>query len=116
MIRQAVDNLVSNSLRSAPDGTTVTAMVTASDTEIEVAIKDAGPGFPVDFLPMAFDRFSRADPARARLSGGFDGSGLGLAIVKNIMEQHGGTVRATNNDPGPGATVTLRWPRGGDLQ
>lgn len=110
-IRQAVDNLLSNSLRAAPTGTIVTAVVAASDSTVQVVIQDAGPGFPVDFLPMAFHRFSRADPARSRPPDGLEGSGLGLAIVKTIMDQHGGTVAATNSDPAPGAAVTLRWPR-----
>ena len=111
-IRQAIDNLLSNSLRAAPAGTNITVMVTASGSTVQVKIQDSGPGFPADFLPVAFHRFSRADPARTRPpDGGLDGNGLGLAIVKTIMDEHGGTVAATNNEPAPGAAVTLRWPR-----
>lgn len=64
------------------------------------------------FLPVAFERFTRADDARAHPSGdGSDrgGNGLGLAIVRSVMTAHGGTATAANV-PGGGAQVTLRFP------
>ena len=71
---------------------------------IVLRVSDEGPGFPDDFLPHAFDRFSRADVARA---GG--GAGLGLAIVDAIARAHGGTATAKNS-AGGGASVTLSVP------
>ncbi len=112
-IRRAVDNLLINAVRHAPPGSTVTVSVRQQELTTEVAVLDDGPGFPAQFLPVAFDRFTRADESRARApepTSGWEGSGLGLAIVRSIMERHGGTAVATNRPEG-GARVTLRWPR-----
>ena len=68
---------------------------------IELHVSDAGPGFPPDFLPHAFERFRRADAARAE-----GGAGLGLAIVDAIAQAHGGHAQA-RNDPQGGADVWI---------
>ena len=65
---------------------------------------DEGHGFEPDFLPHAFERFSRADPARSR-----GGAGLGLSIVQVIAEAHGGHAYAANREAG-GADVWLALP------
>jgi two-component system OmpR family sensor kinase len=59
-------------------------------------VKDTGLGFPPEFIPVAFDRFSRPDPSRHSSTGG---SGLGLAIVKAIAESSDGRVMAENLQP-----------------
>ena len=74
--------------------------------DLAIEVRDAGPGFPADFLPHAFERFRRPDTGRSRDSGG---AGLGLAIVAAIAIAHGGTV-AARNGPGGGAVVSLRLP------
>jgi two-component system OmpR family sensor kinase len=107
-LRQAVDNLLDNASRHAPDGSTVD--VTASvlrEGVIAVDVTDRGAGFPPEFLPQAFDRFRRAEASRARDSGG---SGLGLAIVRAVAQAHGGTASATNRQAG-GAAVRIVIPR-----
>ena len=71
---------------------------------VELHVEDDGEGFPDEFLPRAFDRFSRADEARGR-----GGSGLGLSIVELIASAHGGTVGAANK-PGGGADVWIALP------
>ncbi|MEP6560207.1 MAG: HAMP domain-containing sensor histidine kinase [Nakamurella sp.] len=111
-IRQAIDNLLTNALRVAPPGPTITVTLSQDAEATSVRVRDCGPGFPVDFLPLAFERFTRADTARTRTAGQGQrhGTGLGLAIVKGVMSSHHGTATATNNTDGPGATVTLRWP------
>jgi two-component system, OmpR family, sensor kinase len=73
---------------------------------VELHVVDEGAGFPPDFLPHAFERFTRADEARPR-----GGSGLGLAIAQVIAEAHGGSAHAVNRD-GAGADVWLSLPRG----
>src|SRR5918995_1156863 len=73
-------------------------------TELELAVRDRGPGFPVDFLPSAFERFSRADEARSR-----GGTGLGLAITSAVARAHGGAAHASNREEG-GADVWLELP------
>ncbi|MGO8955850.1 MAG: sensor histidine kinase [Streptosporangiaceae bacterium] len=105
-IRQAVDNLVDNSLRFAPTGTQVDISAEANGNDVEITVTDAGPGFPADYLPHAFERFRRPDGGRARADGG---AGLGLAIVLAIARAHGGTVTASNRPDG-GAIVRLTLP------
>ena len=96
-------NLVDNAIRHAPADSHVVVRVRNGDGAT-VEILDDGPGFDPDLLPNAFDRFSRADPARTRDTGG---AGLGLAIAKGVIEAHGGTVWAA---PGPGGRVGFRLP------
>ena len=68
---------------------------------VELHVSDAGPGFPPEFLPHAFERFRRADTARSH-----GGTGLGLAIVKAIADAHGGSATARNANGG-GADVWI---------
>ncbi len=105
-IRQAVDNLVVNALRVAPRGSTVVVAARAEDGWAVIEVLDRGPGFPEDFLPEAFTRFSRPDNARGRAGGG---AGLGLAIVRAVAEAHQGTAQARNRPDG-GAIVQVAVP------
>jgi heavy metal sensor kinase len=106
-LRQAVDNLLDNATRHAPPGSVVEITATANGMgKITVEVADRGPGFPVEFLPDAFERFHRADAARTRDGGG---TGLGLSIVQAITEAHGGHA-SVGNRPGGGAIVTLELP------
>jgi two-component system, OmpR family, sensor kinase len=73
---------------------------------VAVEVRDHGPGFPPEFLPRAFERFQRADPARSRTDGG---AGLGLAVVASIARAHGGHADAGNH-PGGGAWATIELP------
>ena len=68
---------------------------------------DDGPGIPEADLGHVFEPFFRVDRSRSRKTGGY---GLGLSICRRIVEAHGGTITASNN-PGRGATITLRFPR-----
>lgn len=106
-LRQAVDNLLDNATRHAPAGSVID--VTASEPRpgrVTVEVADRGSGFPPDFLPHAFERFQRAEAARARDNGG---TGLGLSIVRAIARAHGGdAVAATRH--GGGAVVTIELP------
>lgn len=113
-LRQALDNVLANAVRHSPDDAAVTVTLReaadgATPTAV-VTVADRGAGFPPDFLPHAFERFRRADTARARTDGG---TGLGLAIVDTIVRAHHGRVRAANQDEG-GALVELVLPRGED--
>jgi two-component system OmpR family sensor kinase len=105
-LRQVVDNLLDNALRYAPAGSTVRVRVSPAGTGIAVEVLDEGPGFPAGFLPHAFERFRRVDPARAENGGG---AGLGLAIVASLVHAHGGSVRALNRSGG-GACVRVELP------
>jgi len=105
-VRQAVDDLLDNALRFAPRDTEVVLRCRAADDDLTIEVLDAGPGFPPDFLPHAFERFARPDRGRARGDGG---AGLGLAIVNAIALAHGGRALARNRDEG-GAAVSLDLP------
>jgi two-component system OmpR family sensor kinase len=107
-LRQATDNLLDNALRVAPAGSAVRVRAERRDGMVAVVVSDAGPGFPAEFLPHAFERFRRADPARTRKHGG---AGLGLAIVAAIARGHGGRAEAANRPDG-GAEVRLLLPGG----
>jgi two-component system OmpR family sensor kinase len=105
-IRQAVDNLVDNALRFAPGGSVIVLAARAAGADLDIEVRDDGPGFPAGFLPHAFERFARPDSGRSRGDGG---AGLGLAIVRAIAAAHGGVATARNKPDG-GAVVTLRLP------
>lgn len=101
-LEQALDVLVDNALRHGAG--TVRMAARAENGRVLLCVSDQGRGIPPDFLPHAFERFSRADPARM---GG--GAGLGLAIVDAIARAHGGTAHAANAEPG-GVDVWLSLP------
>ena len=105
-ISQAVDNLLGNALRFAPRGSVIVLAAQASGADLDIEVRDDGPGFPAEFLPHAFERFRRPDTGRSRDDGG---AGLGLAIVQAVAAAHGG-VAAARNKPGGGAVVTLHLP------
>jgi signal transduction histidine kinase len=102
-------NLVTNAARAGAGCVNLTIRQDAS--HIDLLVDDDGPGFPADLLPHAFERFSRADPARAP-SGPerAAGTGLGLAIVDALVRGHDGHVEASNDSPLGGARVRLRLP------
>jgi signal transduction histidine kinase len=106
-IREAVDNLLDNALRFAPRGSVIELVARARGPDLDIEVRDDGPGFPAEFLPHAFERFRRPDSGRSRGEGG---AGLGLAIVQAIAVAHGGVAFARNK-PGGGAVVGLRLPQ-----
>ena len=105
-LEQVVTNLVSNARRFARRQVKVTVGTDGDD--VVVTVSDDGPGFPEPLLPVAFDRFTRAEAARGHDAGA--GAGLGLAIAAAIVRAHGGTITATNGPPLGGATVVVRLP------
>jgi signal transduction histidine kinase len=92
-IGQVLRNLLTNALRHTPAGGTITVSASAAAGHVAVSVRDNGPGIPAEHLPHVFERFYRADPSRARTTGG---AGLGLAIVQGIVQAHGGTVAAAS--------------------
>jgi two-component system OmpR family sensor kinase len=93
-LEQALQNLAANALRHTADGGEIALSAEPAGRATRIVVRDTGPGIAPEHLPLIFDRFYKADAARA---GG--GSGLGLSIVKAIVERHGGTI-AVRNDRG----------------
>jgi PAS domain S-box-containing protein len=106
-LQQVVWNLLSNAIKFTLPGGRVEVSLVEQDTYIELSIRDNGQGIDPDFLPHIFEQFRQADSSSSRKQGGL---GLGLAIVRNLVELHGGTIIATSQGIGTGATFTVRLP------
>jgi two-component system CheB/CheR fusion protein len=106
-LRQVVWNLLTNAVKFTPAGGRVDVRVARIDGHVEVRVADTGRGMDADFLPHAFDRFRQAGAPSTRTEGGL---GLGLSIVKQLVELHGGTVRAESPGLGQGTTFVVRLP------
>ena len=104
-LRQVLRNLVDNAIRHTDAGE-ITIQCKTLDGDVAVVVNDTGEGIPETDLPYVFERFYRADAARARQTGG---SGVGLAVSKRIVEDHGGRVFAENRPEG-GASVGFALP------
>jgi two-component system phosphate regulon sensor histidine kinase PhoR len=88
-VTQVCENLLDNALKYTPKGSHIDISARLREQEVEVCIRDNGPGIPADDLPHIFERFYRVDKGRSRDKGG---TGLGLSIVKHIIQLHGGRV------------------------
>ena len=108
-LTQVVAALTNNALRHTPAGTGIDLRITSTPVSVRVEVADHGPGIAAADLAKVFDRFYRADVARARASGG---SGLGLAIASAIVAAHGGTV-GVQSPPAGGATFWAELPTAG---
>ncbi len=104
---RALLNLLDNAVRYSPSGQSFCVRLKQDESWVFIEIIDRGSGFPPQDLDRVFERFYRADPARARQTGG---TGLGLAIVRQIIEAHRGTVRADNHPETSGAWLRIRLP------
>src|SRR4051794_3017616 len=105
-IEQAIENLVGNALRHTPAGGTITLRASQADGVATLSVSDTGVGIAPEHLAHVFERFYKADTARAAES---TGSGLGLSITKAIVERHGGTIGITSQ-PGH-TTFTIVLPQ-----
>lgn len=101
-LNRVLRNLLDNALQHTPDGSCVEVTVTA-DSAATVRVRDEGAGFPDGFVAQAFDRFTRADPARGRQGG----VGLGLAIARELVDAHQGQIWIEGQ---PATTVVFRLP------
>lgn len=100
-ILDVLRNLIGNAVKFTPSGGIITLAAYPAPGGIEVSVTDTGPGIPEQDLSVIFDKFTSSDKKR--------GTGLGLALVKNIIEAHGGTIRATS-EPGKGSTFIFSLP------
>ena len=107
-VEQVLGNLLSNAIRHTGRGHEVRVRLghEAAPDRVVVAVADQGEGISAEALPRVFDRFYRADAARARAGGG---TGLGLAIARRLVELQEGEIRVANRPEG-GAEVTISFP------
>ncbi len=104
---QVVCNLLTNAVKFTPQDGRITLTLAARDGDAEVIVEDGGKGIAPELLPHVFDLFVQGEQSIDRGAGGL---GLGLAIVKNLVHLHGGTVRASSDGAGRGATFIVRLP------
>lgn len=105
--QQVLLNLLDNALKHTPSGREVVIQAVAHKSCVEVTVEDEGEGIPEEELSVIFERLYRVDKSRTRKSGG---TGLGLAIVKEIVDAHGGTIRAESR-LGEGTAITITLER-----
>lgn len=102
-LRQALANLITNSVRVAPRGTAIRLAAGSDSGWVWMAVEDRGPGIDLDDQDRVFQRFERGGDAD------YEGTGLGLTIVRQIAESHRGEVRLVS-EPGQGTTFTIWLP------
>jgi signal transduction histidine kinase len=103
-IHLILENILGNALFYAPTDSRVELSLHGGDGVARLTVRDYGPGVPEDKLDAIFRPFFRADPSRARESGG---AGLGLTLVREACQALGGSVTARNASPGLEVTVLL---------
>ena len=106
-LQQVLWNLLSNAIKFTGSGGRVDIEVRRAGANVEIAVRDTGQGISPTFLPHVFERFRQADSSNTRHHAGL---GLGLAIVKELVELHGGSVRAHSDGSGQGSTFTVSLP------
>lgn len=105
-MHQVLVNLISNAVKFSPAAGTVWVGATLRDGELEVWVRDQGPGIPAAKLEAIFERFEQVDASDSRKKGG---SGLGLAICRSIVRMHGGRIWA-ECQPGRGSVFRFTVP------
>lgn len=106
-LQQVIWNLLSNALKFTEPGGAIDVRLSASAKAARIVVADTGQGISPDFLPYVFERFRQNDASSARRHGGL---GLGLALVRELVELHGGTVRAASEGANRGASFTIDLP------
>ncbi|HVL59434.1 MAG TPA: ATP-binding protein, partial [Burkholderiaceae bacterium] len=106
-LAQVLTNLLSNAVKFTPDGGRVEIDCASDGEDVVITVDDSGIGIAPEVLPEIFERFRQADSRPTRRHGGL---GLGLAIARHLIEQHGGTIAASSDGAGSGATFTVRLP------
>ncbi|MDI6104136.1 GAF domain-containing protein [Actinoplanes sp. NEAU-A12] len=106
-LTQVVDELLTNAVDWADDGSRIIATVTTDGPATQLTVSNTGQVIPAAEREQLFQRFFRTQGA---LTNAVPGTGLGLSLARTIIEQHGGTITATSDDDPPGTTITVRLP------
>ncbi len=94
-------------MKFTPRAGRIQVLLERVNSHVEITVTDTGIGIKPEFLPFVFDRFRQADGSTTRRHGGL---GLGLSIVKQLVEMHGGTVRAKSPGEDQGSTFCVALP------
>ncbi|CAB5692338.1 Sensor protein KdpD [Delftia tsuruhatensis] len=106
LMERVLVNLLDNAAKYTPPGTPLAISAREVDGELQVQVRDAGPGLPAHLPAQAlFEPFTRGT-AESTVSG----IGLGLSLVRSIVQAHGGRIEAAAAQPGPGTVITLHLP------
>jgi signal transduction histidine kinase len=105
-VKQVVSNLLSNAIKFTPSGGEVFVQAERRDGIVEIAVRDTGEGIAPEFLSHVFEPFKQAGAGQTRKGG----LGLGLAIVRQLVEAHGGQIRAESEGLGRGAKFVVELP------
>lgn len=111
-LEQIITNLLVNAVKYTPAGGRIVCGVEQSDGGVRLRVSDNGIGIAPELLPHIFDMFMRAEQAARRAEGGL---GLGLTLVRNLVELHGGTIKASSNGPDQGSEFIVELPLATDL-
>src|SRR5262245_12828363 len=106
-LQQIVWNLLSNAVKFTPASGVVRVKLAYTTSEATVTVSDTGKGINPQFLPHIFERFRQAETMASRTAGGL---GLGLSIARDLVELHGGTIEASSEGEGCGATFVATFP------
>jgi signal transduction histidine kinase/CheY-like chemotaxis protein len=107
-LQQVVWNLLSNAVKFTPKQGRVQIRLEQVNSHVEIIVSDTGKGIEPEFIPYVFDRFRQADQTITRSQGGL---GLGLSIVRQLVEMHGGTVKAESGGIDKGTSFIVKLPR-----
>lgn len=106
-LEQIVVNLLVNAIKFTTHGGEISLCASANGTNVEIRVRDNGPGIPEELLPRIFDPFVQGEQTLARSDGGL---GIGLMLVRTFVHLHGGSISVCPNDDGRGVTFTVRLP------
>jgi two-component system CheB/CheR fusion protein len=106
-LEQVFGNLLNNAAKYTDPGGHIVLGLSVEDSEAVVTVTDDGAGIPPTILPHVFDLFVQSDATRSHAQGGL---GIGLTLVRQIVEIHGGSVRAASGGSGQGSVFTVRLP------
>ncbi|WP_164101804.1 hybrid sensor histidine kinase/response regulator [Candidatus Laterigemmans baculatus] len=104
-LQQVLWNLLSNAVKFTPKGGFVRLRLQRVNSQIEILVTDSGQGIDPQLLPYVFERFRQGTDSHRH-----GGLGLGMAITKEIVQLHGGSIRAHSDGQGKGATFIVTLP------
>lgn len=108
-LRQVIWNLVQNAIKFTSEGGAIEIALRSTNSHVEISVSDNGQGINPELLPKIFERFHQGDAATSRQFGGL---GLGLSIARQLVELHGGSIRAESAGLGLGAKFIVSLPVG----